>query len=121
MENEYYERISARNFYSINDDKIRIEDYVIKLIKPKFDIFDIFSTTRFDSKAENPTYISAGKHIDSIIYRFEIYQCRDEWFYTIMLKYDSDEDNFDPTEKKYYKCDQIDGLVKCIDDNLNER
>ena len=35
--------------------------------------------------------------------RFVIYKLQDEWFFVV-----------DPNKRKFYKCDQLDGLIECL-------
>ena len=39
--------------------------------------------------------------------RFVIYKLQDEWFFVV-----------DPNKRKFYKCDQIDGLIECLKNNF---
>ena len=43
-------------------------------------------------------------------YRYVVYKLDDEWFYVIVSDYRFDKFGI----HRYYKCDQIDGLIDCL-------
>lgn len=97
-ENSYYEYCSEFDF----DNKVSIEfnqknlEKIREKMRPEYSVFKLF-------KYINCILIVYNNH--SSVDQFEIHECEDEWFYLVKLSYQN---------YTYYKCDQLEGLLKLL-------
>lgn len=101
--NPYYTRLSNQEFHEDLSNLIENKDYIpdnyIDIINKETNI--LFERIRNNKLRSVKNFIP-----------FQIYGYQDEWYYlfaTIITK----QKNI-PIFSVYYKCDQLDGLIKCI-------
>ena len=102
----YYTEKDMDEFYNLCNDKTLIFsndeiNYLREKVKGKFLLTRNYKTGKY-------TYISFIKDGDSD--RIFIYKLPDEWYIAEPTV------RFDDMEYKYYKCDQLEGLVKCLNE-----
>ena len=104
--------IFAHKWYESDPGENALTDKECQVIK---DIINPYAYMKFDIKNQfisNYRYqliiLTDRRHIGDIL--IKIYKDIDEWFYV--------NTNFKSYEHNLYKCDQIDGLVDCLNDLL---
>lgn len=97
MEDKYYEDINFIDVVLKIGIKLTIEESAIKAIRSKYTIDE--KELQYNNKS---CIIIGGKS------KLLIIQCPDEWFYVRV-----DNKSY---KDEYYKCDQLDGLLKCLED-----
>lgn len=95
MNNDYYEPIDSDLYKSLVEESIYPSESMFNKLK-KHDKFSSFKRYKNEYK-ENKGYLRFSY--------FFINELRDEWF-LCSVGYD------------FYKCDQFDGLLKCLEDNF---
>ena len=104
-QSEYYTKISMEEYYNIQG--LRAESDDSRIINFNIDNIKIL-------RNKFPTLIIANTNHKIIIrtelfYLVDIQQAEDDWFYLYLMishKYDQVE---------VYKCDQLEGLIRCIE------
>lgn len=113
--NEWYQEITSDKYYKLENHKLVPMSQTtidkIKLLDRKGMRLDIISN---NIPTNYPTYINIIKiGIRGII----IHEIEDEWF--IINDFSSIDSRYNgPEHDNYYKCDQLEGLLKCLSDIL---
>jgi hypothetical protein len=94
----YYQKISVSDSLTLSNDLDSMNDTTYTTLLNKLKSLDYYNINITDSK----TYLSARSDWLNI----HIYSCSDEWFIVLALEYN-------------YKCDQLSGVIKLIDDIQN--
>lgn len=95
--NNYYQKISVSDSLTLSNDLDSMNDTTYTTLLNKLKSLDYYNINITDSK----TYLS----VRSDWLNIHIYSCSDEWFIVLALE--------------YYKCDQLSGVIKLIDDIQN--
>lgn len=93
----YYQKISVSDSLTLSNDLDSMNDTTYTTLLNKLKSLDYYNINITDSK----TYLS----VRSDWLNIHIYSCSDEWFIVLALE--------------YYKCDQLSGVIKLIDDIQN--
>lgn len=93
----YYQKISVSDSLTLSNDLDSMNDTTYTTLLNKLKSLDYYNINITDSK----TYLSARSDWLNI----HIYSCSDEWFIVLA--------------PEYYKCDQLSGVIKLIDDIQN--
>ena len=103
--NRYFKLITTDEFIDImeSDSPIRCSTTLIKYLNH----LNIFGTEKPGGLRGTHSYYS----ISGFIQNFVIIELKDEWFIVIII----DRDKFNDS---YYKCDQLEGLGKCIEESM---
>jgi len=94
----YYQKISVSDSLTLSNDLDSMNDTTYTTLLNKLKSLDYYNINITDSK----TYLS----VRSDWLNIHIYSCSDEWFIVLALEYN-------------YKCDQLSGVIKLIDDIQN--
>ena len=109
---DYYTRLPDGNFEVV---LVKFNPKESSIISDKLKEFDV------DVKEDSRTFHVVGDYIrrkHRYIY-LRIDKSEDDWFY-IHKGHIHPSGSIDTTEDfEYYKCDQLEGLLKCIEDNIN--
>jgi len=105
---EYYQKISYDEYCSIYSIDFEYK-YYDKLNRYYRD--EVFSAEPvLEKDGDNIKMVDLNPH--EVGYRVTIYQGEDEWFFVAIR---------DLFIMSYFKCDQYEGLIKCLDEEIEER
>src|SRR5574343_581480 len=116
--NQYYTEISFDDFCKFDthvdsilfhtNDYIALTDQVLSVTKK---IKEIAGQKNYDTKIciKSIRLLKDNKKVPHFKNMVEIYGTEDEWYYIILTKF-----FINAREEQYYKCDQEDGLLKCL-------
>ena len=113
---EYYAWCQGKGSYgkALSFDKSDIVK--IKAVLPSGDDFSIFRNGPASTNPEGQLITISRKDRESKIYQLTIMKFSDDWF-TCQVYLRDEKGIF--SISNYYKCDQIDGLIKIINDVIN--
>ena len=106
--NEYYTEISSNIYYKKFDDRLILNENEINEINNFFDSWTKYNYIK---------YIEYTIWIQSDYKEICLYKISDEWYYIrfYFSEYEAYTDKIKSEIYKYYKCDQLEGLIKCLE------
>jgi hypothetical protein len=115
-ENEFYQEVDPVDFFNDNTDRFvdmkRAEELIELLPEGKICEIALFGYPKMDKKYVK---FSIDKDINDMPYEIssEISELDDEWFIVFIEHKNIEEEE---VWQQCYKCDQWDGLIKCLED-----
>jgi hypothetical protein len=122
---DYYQELSQDEYESTQTQFIDVEDSVVNMMKnhiknPSIELsIDTFTIAdEFENNLNWKEYLKLEFNKSNLGYKYSykdinIFQNFDEFFFVEI----HDRESIMDSETKYFKCDQIEGLLKCLEDN----